>query len=274
MRQFKLVDGSNQEFDLMNKNAFFYAPDGLGFDKNIETAQIGQSFIVIKEELAQKSITGTMVFNGYANFKTFVEFVSEKSLKLLYKPIDKWYYINCKVQNLTKGEISNSSGKLECQVTFLCLGTWYETLESRNTSGTIEGGKIYNYQYSYEYSSVNNKLTIENGSIESSCKISIFGACVNPHWEVRNNGITYATGTVNVTIPSGNKLVIDASPESIEISEYTMNNVFVAKRYSSSDFSTERFIYLRAGENIIEFSDNGGGVISAFVEVKKLAESV
>ena len=188
-------------------------------------------------------------------------------LILCYKPTTKWFYIKCDIQSLGKGERKNS---LICPVTFTCLSTWYEEATVRKTTAAL-GGKAYPYSYSYVYRDATmGAVTILNNGLESPCRIHIFGQAINPSWTL----VGGADGKINYTIPRGNKLVIDSSPSSLEISEYTTQNVFIKNLYQYSDFSTARFITIPKGEQTISFSHDGITMLEAYVEVKLLAETV
>ena len=68
--------------------------------------------------------------------------------------------------------------------------------------------------------------------------------------------------------------MINSKPASLEIAEYTTDNVFVADKYSVSDFSTDRFIYAPVGTSVLTVSHEGEGDIRATIEVVTLYETV
>lgn len=127
MRQFRLINGNGETFDLMRKDAFFHAPGGLGFDRDIESMMAGYEFVELRDDLAQKVITGEMVFLGYEQYKEFVSFIGSRPLRLEYKPLNQWHRIRVKVQRLGKTEISRV-GRLICAIDFLAFSTWYNVL--------------------------------------------------------------------------------------------------------------------------------------------------
>lgn len=274
MREFKLINDLGQEFSLMTGAGFFKNPAGLGFDVQIEAQQAGYSYIPVKETMLQKSVTGNMIFATYEDYKTFTEFITAaKSLVLAYKPIDTWYYLDVIVSSLQKGE-KTDLWRLNCPITFTALGTWYEAITAKQAQGS-GNGKEYDYEYDYVYQDQRlGEVEITGVIIKSPCIVSIFGPVENPSFTLTQNGAQVLTGKVNVTIPAGNKLVINAEPANMEIAEYTVDNTFVADRYANSDFSTERFAFVPAGDSTFYFTDEGGGVITAVVEVHKLVASI
>lgn len=270
MREFKIIKSTGAEFDLMRRDAFFHAPEGLGFEETTEAYRISDSYILADAFLSQKSPAGEMVFKGYPQYKEFVDFISDGDLTLAYKPLDTWYYLKCRVQSMDKTEIG-AGNVLVCPIVFIGFGTWYEALTV--ISGVIGGGnsKRYPYPYGYKYGAGNVLVaSINNGAITSPCRINIEGYVENPKWILYQGNTKICEGVVNVTVPSNQKLVIDSNPDSMEIAVYTMSNEFVSDAYQDSDFTTQRFIYLPAGECNISFV----GIANANVEVKKLAYSV
>lgn len=127
MRQFRLINGNGETFDLMRKDAFFHAPGGLGFDRDVESMMAGYEFVELRDDLAQKVISGEMVFLGYEQYKEFVSFIGSRPLRLEYKPLNQWHRIRVKVQRLGKTEISRV-GRLICAIDFLAFSTWYNVI--------------------------------------------------------------------------------------------------------------------------------------------------
>ena len=274
MREFKLVNANGLEWDLMRKDAFFHAPDGLGFGRTISAVQVGGSYIETGDSLDQKAPSGEMVFLGYEEYSDFISFIAKTPLVLMYKPLQKWFRLKCKISSLGKTEIIG--GRLICPISFTALSTWYELLNVRQNIPQEGTGKIYPYTYPYVYSDTTVATAeIENGDRTSPTIIQIFGPVKNPSWILNHNGGQVASGYAEVTIPKGHKLVINSDPAEMEIAEYTViDNAFVEDHYSKGDFSTERFIFVPPGKSRLSIFDETGGDIEAYVEVEKLADSV
>lgn len=277
MREFRLFNADGQEFDLMRKDAFFHAPSGLGFSLDYTSIAAGYDFITAgEEEMQQKTVSGSMVFAGYRQYQEFVRFCEKRPLRLAYKPLDRWYFIRCELVNIAKGEIETASRKLIPAVDFLCFSTWYESVEVQKTQLDPGIGKRYPYQYPYSYAetaagSIRFRLT---GDLPSYCRLTIKGPCQNPDWALSQGGEILSRGKVSARIPAGHRLVINSSPGSLEIAEYTDAGEYVQNRYQDSDFSTARFVILPVGESTLTFSHDGTGVIDAFAEVERLARTV
>lgn len=276
MRQFKLINATGTTWDLMQRDGFFYLPQGIGYSRTISTIRAGTTYLILDEFLNQKAPYGEMVFQTYEQFQKFVAFISDDDpLYFYYSPTGQtWYRSRCKVQSLSKSEMSQP-GVLRCPITFDCLSTWSELVTVTQSDVVEDQGKIYNYTYPYTYSDTTLATAqIINGSIESPIRLNIFGPVENPYWALIQGGQNIATGRVLITIPSGNKLVVDANPLTMQIAEYTINGDFVANRYGNSDFSTQRFLYAPPGTSVLSATNPTGGAIRVVTELERLAYAV
>ncbi len=276
MRKYKLTNSAGQELDLNDLAHFFMNPSGLGFVENIQSLPAGTDFIKIWGETQQPIIQGEMKFRGYENYEKFAEFIAYPPLRLHYCPHgSKWYYIDCEVQRIDKGEL-NGVRQLISAVDFLCYGIWRESVTVNRTLPSLAEGKIYPYTYNYDYRELSAgaiELT-NNKPLPAPCRIHIFGEAENPSWALVKDGEIIADGAVTVTIEAGKKLVVDSTPGALEIAEYTVNNEYVRSLYAYSDFSKKRFIMIPQGTSILTFTHAGAGELTALVEVIQLAKTV
>lgn len=269
MRQFKLLNANGQEFDLMRKDAYFNAPEGLGWGLDAEVMAVGDTYVVTGRKPERPSPSGEMVFEGYAQYNEFLTFAQAGGLMLAYKPLDTWRYLDVDL-SIDKGEIQDVPRRLICAVAFSGSSQWYEQLRAYQAQTTEGDGKVYSYTYPYRYrSEIEGAVNISNGPLSSYPELTIFGPVQTPKWALYQYGVRLATGAVNITVPAGNKLVVDMHPATMEIAEYTDAGKFVANRYQNSDFSTERIFELPAGDSRIVFTQEGIGAVKAFVEVRK-----
>lgn len=238
MRKFKIIKGTT-EYDLMSFQHFFNVPDGLGFDINFSFLRSGESYIETESSQAQKTISGEIVFSSYDKYTEFINFIGDnEKLTLGYMPESTWHYIPVKLASITKGEL-DATKHLICQVQFIAFGTWYTLL---NYSGT--------------------SAQIQNGAIPSPFRIEVPGAMTTFTWNI--GGLT---GKWSGSVTSGQKLVIDSNPESMEIAIYN-GNTFVSNEYGNCDFTTERLFFVAPGTQSMTLTK------SASVEVRKYAYSV
>lgn len=277
MRKFRLINAKGAEFNLMRHDAYFSFPDGLGMQREMTFAPIGQDFIKTSDMLSQKNITGNIAFEGYGQYREFTDFCAVAPLKLCYMPQQTWHYLDCELFSISKQEINRHNNRLVCPVDFIGLGPWYENKKMTRAGVSTEDAKKYKYKYPYRYGSGSAgtvRVTI-TGNEPSPCKLYIFGACINPHWTHFYNGLRYASGGVTSIIGPSQLLIVDSIPHEMEIWLYeriTMTRI--RNMYSSSDFSSERFIYLPPGDNAITFTHSGGNAIEAYVEVAQIAGTV
>lgn len=268
VRQFKMLNAYGQEYDMTRPEALFYQPKGLGWGEEATVMDVGDSYVKTDVKPKKPAPSGSMVFRTYQEYQTFLEFMQVGGLSLCYKPIDVWYYLDV-VPSIDKDEIDWQNNHLVCPMTFTSLSGWYEKLKAYQAQGA-GGGKTYSYTYPYTYtSSAPGTVDIPNGNLPSYPKITIFGPVTNPFWALYQGATRLQTGRMNITVPDGNKLVIDSHPATMEIAEYTRGGQFIANRYGDSDFTTARLFMLPAGQCSVVFTQDGVGVVDAFVEVKK-----
>lgn len=277
MRRFKLINSRGAEFDLMSKSAFFHVPDGLGFSMSSEYMRIGASYQLISTNAEQKVVSGTMVFADYATYSDFAQFIVYTPLRLAYKPGTEWAYLDCDVSRLDKSEISNTNGRLNCNIDFTASSKWYIPRLARRTAVDIVDAKRYSYSYNYTYAeAINGIINIDNASSEESPTIiSIMGTITNPTWVLVVNNQVVQSGSVNATIPAGNKLIINSKDNALEIAEYVANsNTFVRNLYQASNFTLDNFIYVPPGRSTLRISGEVSGAIDAWIEIEEIHETV
>ena len=276
VRQFRLQNSLGQTFDLMNPDAFFYTPDGLGFRMNSEFFQIGNTYQLIETEAAQKTPAGIMVFKTYALYRQFADFINNTPLKLMYKPQSEWVYLDCIVSRLTKAEIDYRDNRLKCNIDFQGLGKWYVPRTAMRSGVETANSKKYTYTYDYEYAdSITGTINIVNNSSEASPTIiTIRGEITNPTWSLIINNNTVQSGSVTATIASGNKLIVNSKDNELEIAEYTNANAFVRNLYQASDFTKDNFIYVPPGSSTLRVTGSVQDTIDAWIEIEELHETV
>lgn len=277
VRQFKLINANGLEWNLMRKDAYFSEPSGLGFSINGEYMVIGSNYQPISMLSTQKVPSGTMVFETYNLYRQFADFINATPLRLAYKPETDWYYLDCEVTSFEKGEIDNSVNRLLCPITFTAEGLWYKPTIARRTSDDVDNPKKYDYEYDYQYADeINGYIRINNQSAkESPCVVSIMGNIENPTWTLSVNNEQVASGSVNITIPSGHKLVVDSRDGKLEVAEYVAStDEYVRNLYQYIDFDRETFIQIPSGNSVMFISGETVGSIEAWVEVEEIHETI
>ena len=274
MRKFKLHNSLSQVMDLNVLTSFLNEPQGLGFKTNNSYISIGTQYIQTLKEHRQAEPSGKVKFNTYAEYFNFIKFIQYRPLRLEYIPDTTSYFLECNVKEVRKSEKLTESGWLQAEITFEALGQWYkQTSWSSSTEFDNDKTYVYKYPFVYSASNINQFIYNSNSVIDSPCDIVIFGPCENPRWEQKVNGVVTATGKINCEIPEGHKLVI-SSVAPFYIWETDNNYNKIQNRYQDSDFDTERFMFIRIGENRITFNNDQPSTLKVFMNVYEYYEGV
>lgn len=276
IRKFKLINSEGAEWDLMRKDGFLYAPEGLGINQDNEYMRIGSTYELIQRLSAQKSINFTMVFSSYSVYHEFSRFIIYAPLKLAYMPLNEWTYADGEITALSKGEFNPNTRRLECDAVFTATSLWYIPRAARRTSPDVENPKRYDYEYDYKYAdAINGYISVFNDSNEDApATISVMGPVVNPSWYVSVNNDVVASGSVTATIPAGDKLVVNSKDGELEVAEYTTDNVFVRNLYQFTDFARETFVLFPPGNSVLFISGTSEDPIEAWVQIEEVHDTI
>lgn len=88
MREFALVDGNGEEYNLTVEDSFLHDPSGLGFEHENTYRQVGTRFIKVNTRSNQSVISGKVHFHpddAYEEYQNFVEFSGRDGLELKYR---------------------------------------------------------------------------------------------------------------------------------------------------------------------------------------------
>ena len=275
-RQFRLINAAGEEYDLCDLSHAFYSPDGLGFQKNISSVQVGNAFAMVENKVNQQVIKGEMRFKSYELYSAFKEFISGGNLILAYQPkgFTRWYYRKVEVERLDKGELDPQTKRLICAIDFLCFSQWYEKDNAKRTIDLTGENTVFPLVFPFLFSDADkNEVVIINDHVAPApCKIILSGPCVNPAWVLRQGAKTVASGAMTISIAAGEKLIVDANIESMRIVKET--SAGEVNMYQHSDFSTERFIYAPTGESKLKFTHSETSALNITVEVRQVSDTV
>lgn len=276
-RQFKLINAKGLSWDLMDRTALLYLPNGMGFRMSSKYMKIGAAYQLISTEAEQKVISGEMVFSGYQRYRDFADFIVSTPLKLAYMPQNEWAYLDCEVSRLDKGEIDYRDLKLKCAVDFTATSKWYIPRNAQRSGISVANAKQYTYSYTYTYAdSITGIIDIINNSSEDSpAVITILGQITNPTWSLIVNNAIRASGSVSGTIDTGEKLVINSKDNQLEIAVYeATTNEWLRNVYQDSDFNRENFIYVPPGNSTLQVSGSVSDSIDAWAEIEEIHETI
>lgn len=271
MRTFKLFDNDGNSYDVTTKNdLFFYGVDGLGFEETTEFQRIEDRYALLNKYTAQTKIKGTLKFwqpNAEQKYFDFAQFCQNSPIRMEYNPK---YGVFSRNGIISKIERTDGTGNsLEITITFTAQTPWYKTITQYN-DGIITGGKVYDYEYDYTYSSaVINSVTVDSDSYQSSpVKLVIFGPAVNPTWRHYLNNVLQTSGKVNGSVLPNHKLIIDTTSIPYSIKQYDMLGNEISDMYQQSDFATQRFVRFGRGRNTVTFSADNTNVLNIGVEAQ------
>ena len=260
MRTYTLINNDGETYDITVKDkAFFYNVSGLGYERDIDTQRIEDRYAVLADKLNQVNIDGTIRFfqpGAEQEYFNFAQFCQNAPLTLVYNPGHGSYYRKGRVAKIDR---KDGTDTLEIKVSFKPSTPWIKDL-NKNNDNIVSGGKVYDYTYDYTYTdTIEGSIVMESDSyLSSPCKLTIYGEVVNPVWRHYVNNQLVATGKVNATIPQNHVLIIDTTSNPYSIKEFDMMGTLIADRYADSDFSTERFIRIERGDNLISAAGDGG----------------
>ena len=271
MRQFTLINVDGTSYDVTSKgSAFFYKVDGLGYERAMTFSQVAENFPLITDKASQQTIAGTVKFwkpNAEQKYFDFYKFCKKGPLRMKYNPGHGVYYRNGYVRKVARTD--GNSTDMTAAIEFVCTSPWYKTVQYYN-NGEITDGKIYDYEYDYTYTDATpGSIIIDSDSmIDSPCKLMIYGPVTNPVWSHYVNGQLVATGKLTATVNVNRKVVIDTTTEPWSIKQFDNLGNLVSDMYQLSDFSTERFIQIKNGRNIISVTDDGADDVTLSVEAQ------
>lgn len=282
-RRFTLMNGSGEELDLLTKDLFFHDPKGLGYERDDDYRRIGNRWVIVSQHFSQTPITGTIAFlvnenatlsegqsileTPYIEYFRFIKFTQDYPLTLLYKPeaTNPVVPANRRLVRLSKVEKTeiNKYGYLDINIELLPLTPWFRPRVDTDSS-TVQQGWDWHWilgsnQNSIKWGGTESTLSISSDSrMDSPCRLTLNGPATNPKWEHYVNGSLYATGQVNVTVGSNQKLVIDNTKDPYSILVYNSNGTVASNAYQKSVFETARFLNLQYGSNVVKISNVQG----------------
>ena len=299
MRTFMLIDNDGNTYNITSKDtAFFYGITGLGYEEESKFQRIKERYSLIKKDLKQTKISGTIRFwqkGAESKYFTFAQFCQNGPHKLVYNPLagsvqstsyskayaegtsiylpSSWLsYTNFYRHGyITKIEKSDGVGDcLTVKIEFEAETPWFKEVVNYNYGSDGGSGKQYSYTYPYNYKGgVVNTVEVNSDSrLPSPIKLVIIGAATNPSWKHYVEGVEVASGKVNGEILPNHRLVIDTTTIPYSIKEFDSYGNYVADMYQQSDFSTERFIRLAYGKNTITVSADDVSVLGVGVEAQ------
>lgn len=264
MREFWLKNNNNEIFDLMGQTTdFLYAPTGLGFQMDLTYSAHTLIRKASDKKLAFQTVSGEMLFSGYGEYNTFVQYLtSSEILYLHYQPSDDIgeFYTEIEVYSLDKTEIDIDSGMLRCPIQFDLLGYWTrdEIIMTADTPATITNPTFPltfpitlgtpRDNESYLTFSITN-----DGHVSCPLKITIHGPSTNPTWECGDQ-----RGKLVLAIADGQSVDIDSRESEMK----TTSGTTVLDQYL--DFTLQNYIYIPPGDSVVRLANVPSATITLY----------
>lgn len=271
MRKFKIYNSIGKSYDLNDLESFFHDPKGLGFESDAEYERIGGQFLKTEIGMKQPNPEGKIRFTNYKTYNEFAKFLQKSPLKIEYTAADT-FFMDVEVKKLKKTELETLG--LIVEIEFVGLGPWYMDV-IKGTEEPDATGKVYDYGYPYTYADNEHKIIhIDSDSeIESPVRITAIGPLHNLTYTHYVNGYAVASGKILYDLPEGHRIQISSKiPYSIK--ETDNMGTELNDLYRHSDFSTDRFLWIKKGENEIFFDHDGSEDVKVIVEAMIYYDSV
>ena len=234
VRKFSLINDKGQEYSLMDiKNyCLLTEPNGLGYSYDTEYEQLGNTFVTALRTISQGSISGTLNFLNYDNYRKLVKFISSSNtLKLEYlvpyQGGEKTFYKDVALRSLSKTQIQ-PNGILSESITLDCLSLWYEKV---NTIYTIEDeDNIVRWDFRFDsYWNGYNARDLEYtnlGDVEAPIEVVVDGEVINPKLELYIEGELYQTITISDTIEEYEQLIYNSKENEFAIKKRLVDGTY------------------------------------------------
>lgn len=285
-RVFYLKNSNNEVYDLLGQfspDSWLYKPQGLGFEKTINTVTVLNRKIITKVENQFPDISGTVLFKDYTEYSNFEEYASRSQinddvenpvnyLKLYYQTMsdqDMGYYL-VYIHRLDKSE-KETNGRLLCEISFKRLSNYLiDRVLTVNNEVSLEALPTFPLGVDKPFirfgSGFTSKLRLKivsKSNLKIPVKFQIDGGFVNPTFVNNANSIA---GGYFVTA-SNESLIVEANtPQYMH-----KNGVSIAQFQDMTKFN---FLILSPGNNVIDFDlgqTNAYGAVTIFYTEERLS---
>ena len=216
IRNFYFENELGQRIDCqkVNGNLFLFNIMGLGFEKDVEYIQIGNSFIKNKEKIKQGIIEGELEFYDmtYDEYSNFIDFVlKSESLKLIYIPKKSnriEYYRDIDIVKIEKND-EDDFNILTSPISIYCTSLWYKENNIVYIAEEIENEIRWDFEWDSKFTDYENRnLIFENkGHVEAPFLLEMNGYVLNPKVQVYVNNEKIYELALNITIEENEKLM-------------------------------------------------------------------
>lgn len=263
IRNFYFENEKGQQIDLqkISGKLFLYNVTGLGFERELEYARVGTTFVKNKDELKQGVIQGELEFyeNTYDEYKNFVDFIFQaKALKLIYISKGKnksKYYRDIDIAQIEKND-EDEYNILPTPITLLCKSLWYEENNFVYTVEEIEDELRWDFEWDSRFTDYENRSVLfeNNGHEKAPFLLEMIGYVLNPTISVYVENELVNELTLNVTIEVDEKLVFSTRDNEYKVYKLLSNGT-IENLFDDLDLNNkENFFKLPIGFSTIRLS--------------------
>lgn len=225
MRKFAFVI-LNESDEIIDRYNLDYVTNlsGLGYKLKVSTISTDVEDYVTKIIQEKKALTFTVThLTGYSGGQSLVNFLqqyNDSDLCLEYNNGIEVLYLECKVNDVGKTELSEYSGVLEQNISILPLTPFFEKVENNVTIERSSVGKCYPFKYAYSYGLIETlDNEIDNVYIkEIPLIVEIYGVISNPIITLRDaetNTVYNEVRFLGVDLLDGQKIIINSAQKKI-----------------------------------------------------------
>ncbi len=235
MRKFAFVI-LNESDEIIDRYNLDYVTNlsGLGYKLKVSTISTDVEDYVTKIIQEKKALTFTVThLTGYSGGQSLVNFLqqyNDSDMCLEYNNGIEVLYLECKVNDVGKTELSEYSGVLEQNISILPLTPFFEKVENITRIERSSVGKCYPFHYAYSYGLIETlDNEIDNVYIkEIPLIVEIYGVISNPIVTLRDaetNTIYNEVRFLGVDLLDGQRIIINSAQKKIWLDNGTGNLV-------------------------------------------------
>ena len=211
---FENEKGKRIDCQKIDGGLFLYNVAGLGYEKNIEYEQIGNTFIQNDKKMVQNQKTGDLEFDNmtYDEYCNFVDFIlKSESLKLIYVPkttnrIEYYRDIDfCKIEKSEEDDFNI----LTSPITIKCKSLWYRENKTIYDMREQQEEIRWDFEWDSKFTAydIRSLEYINEGHVEAPIQIEIAGPVINPEIQLYVEGELYQKVPFNIEIEEYEKLL-------------------------------------------------------------------
>lgn len=273
MREFALLNGIGDRWNLSVAKSFSYKPEGLGVGLSNHVLGANGNYVVDGSVVNRQSFKLNVAFgeNAYADYSRFVGFLNAGRIALEYTTPAGTYLRDCMLSGLSKSELDDFD-ELDETIEFDFITPWYRYLmQGTGYADQVGDGKVYvvpsekqagYHTFAYVYEEGDDKYTgyyfVDNQSVYlgtaegSPVEVTIHGPVKNPSWRVMQNEKVLATDGYWVDVQDGWKLVVSSFPQE-QRAQLVAPNGSTSNVYQFQDLTKTNFVTMPVGKATLMF---------------------